>query len=300
MKLGFLTACLRSVPLEDLVKWSSENGFGALEVACWPLKSDRDYAGSSIDVKSLNKGKAEEIENLFSKNNIEISCLTYCDNNLSRDSRRRKENLDHLKKVIDAAQLLSVRNVSTFIGRDETKTIKENLEEAKRIFSDIVKYAEDRGVRIAIENCPMPGWQFEGLAGNVAYSPEIWDELFGSIPSESFGLNLDPSHLYWLGIDYIRAVKDYSSKIFHVHAKDTEILEDRLSRVGTILSRGWWRYRMPGLGEIEWGRFISALAEAGYDYVLSTEHEDPVWEGSEEKVKNGLILGRRYLSNFVV
>ncbi|OYV86611.1 MAG: hypothetical protein B7Z63_03740 [Ignavibacteriae bacterium 37-53-5] len=182
------------------------------------------------------------------------------------------------------------------------------MKEIGREFKDIMKFADDHGVKIMIENCPMENWQSFGLPGNYAYSPELWDALFNEIPSDNFGLNLDPSHLYWLGIDYVQCVKDYAPKIFHTHAKDTEILRDGRQRYG-IFSRqmeptpwksGWWRYRMPGMGEIDWKKYISTLQEVGYEGVLSIEHEDPVWEGSEEKVKRGLVAGLRHLSRFVV
>ena len=158
-----------------------------------------------------------------------------------------------------------------------------------------------------IENCPMDGWQRFGLPGNFAYSPELWDALFDEVPGKNFGLNFDPSHLYWLGIDYIRAAKEYAKVIFHAHAKDAEILSGGAYRYG-LFSRqldppawksGWWQYRMPGLGRIDWKRLIRTLKAAGYNNVLSIEHEDPEWEGSEEKVKQGLVLGLRHLSKFV-
>ena len=148
-------------------------------------------------------------------------------------------------------------------------------------------------MRLAIENCPMPDWQVEGLAGNIAYSPVVWDELFGRIEDENFGLNLDPSHLYWLGIDYLQVVRDYADRIFHTHAKDTEIIYERLDEVG-IYGGGWWRYRVPGWGLIDWRALVSALREAGYDYVLSVEHEDPLF-GPEE----GVLAAKRYLSQIV-
>ncbi|MCD6291801.1 MAG: sugar phosphate isomerase/epimerase [Anaerolineae bacterium] len=300
MKLGFLTACLRGAPLEEIVPWAAESGFQALELACWPMQNERDYSSSTLDVSNFTPARADEVKALFAQHNMEISCLTYCDNNLAPDPGVRQHHLDHLGKVIDAAGALGVRNVSTFVGRDPSLTEAENVEEAIKVFTPILEHAADKGVHIAIENCPMPGWQFEGLAGNIAYSPKLWDALFEHFPADVFGLNLDPSHLWWLGIDPVKVVRDYAERIFHVHAKDTEILPEKREQIGILIGRGWWRYRMPGLGEIPWARFISTLNEVGYDYVLSIEHEDPVWEGSHEKVKQGLVLGRRFLSQFVI
>ena len=181
------------------------------------------------------------------------------------------------------------------------------MKEIGEVFRELTKYAADREVSLMIENCPMENWVRFGLPGNYAYSPELWQDLFNEVPAENFGLNFDPSHLYWLGIDYLRAVKEFAPKIFHAHAKDTEMLAEGQYRYGLFgrqldpipWKSGWWRYRMPGLGSINWGRFVSTLQESGYNYVLSIEHEDPVWEGSEEKVKTGLKLGLKHLSQFV-
>lgn len=298
MKLGFLTACLPNVRLGDLIKWAKEYNFNMLEVACWPIDNARDYSGSSIEVDSLNRDKANKIREIFKINSVEISSLAYYDNNLDPNPEGRKKKLAHLRKVIDAANLLGVNLVGSFIGRDPHKTIKENFEEVKKVFPDILKYALDKGVRLMIENCPMENWQFEGLIGNIAYNPETWNQLFEIIPEKGFGLNFDPSHLYWQQIDYLSCIRQFKERIFHVHAKDTEIIHKGLSQDG-IFGSGWWRYRLPGLGKINWSEFISVLKENDYDGVLSIEHEDPVWRGSEDKVKKGLSLGQRYLSQLI-
>ncbi|HKB85733.1 MAG TPA: sugar phosphate isomerase/epimerase [Ignavibacteriaceae bacterium] len=308
MKLGFLTACLPDLSLEELVKFASGQGFKTLELAAWPVDSLRDYQARQIDAAKFNKSEAVRVKDIFKENYIEISAMAYYDNNLHPDLEQRKKYLHHLKKVIDTAGLLDVGLVGTFVGSRPDKTPNENIKEIGKVFKDILKYADDRGVKIMIENCPMENWVKFGLPGNYAYSPELWDALFNELPSENFGLNLDPSHLYWLGIDYLQAAEDYAEKIFHAHAKDTEILAEGEYKYGLFgrqidpvpWKSGWWRYRMPGLGEIDWSKFISVLQENGYDNVLSIEHEDPIWEGSEEKVKTGLKLGYKYLSQFVV
>jgi sugar phosphate isomerase/epimerase len=308
MKIGFLTACLPNLELEDLVLWASKQGFKTLELAAWPFESDRDYQARQIDAANFKVDEAKKVKDLFAKHNMEISAMAYYDNNLHPDLANRNYYLNHLKKVIDTASILDVKLVGTFVGSVPDLSPNENIKEIRKVFNDILKYAADKNVSIMIENCPMENWMRFGLPGNYAYSPELWDALFNELPHENFGLNLDPSHLYWLGIDYIQAAKDYTSKIFHAHAKDTEILGEGEYQFG-IYGRqidpipwksGWWRYRMPGLGEIDWSQFISTLQENGYNNVLSIEHEDPIWEGSEEKIKTGLQLGLKHLSQFVV
>jgi sugar phosphate isomerase/epimerase len=299
MYLGFLTVCLHNVPLENLVKWSGEKGFKALEVGCWPQKSDRDFKSSSINVATLTKKKAAEIREIFDIHGLKISSLAYYDNNLHPDKKTRTYVHNHLHKVIDAAELLGVDLVGTFVGRDPNFNQEECFKQAQKIFKGHLAYARKKKVRLMIENCPMMGWQRPEMAGNLLYSPESWEKMYKLCPDDNFGLNLDPSHLFWLGIDYVDVIKPFKNRIFHVHAKDTEINQDKLKIVG-ILGHGWWRYRMPGLGEINWSSFVSALQENGYDSVLSTEHEDPVYHGSEEKVKKGLMLGQKYLSQYVI
>lgn len=298
MKLGFLTACL-NLKLEEVVKWASQSGFEMLEIGCWPRVHGRDYASSHIDVVNFNEREADKVIKLFLENNISISSLAYYDNMLDPDPRARESKHNHLKKVIDAAKLLNCDLVGTFIGRNPNKTIKENLEEFRKVFISLLEYAEGKNVRLMIENCPMVGWQFEGLPGTISFSPELWEEMFRIIPSKNFGLNFDPSHLFWLQVDYLQVVRKFGKYIFHVHAKDTVIIKDKLNHV-SIYGSGWWQARMPGLGEINWPRFIATLQEVGYDGVVSIEHEDPVWSGSEEKIKKGLILALRHLKPLLI
>ncbi|HBM80253.1 MAG: sugar phosphate isomerase/epimerase [Clostridiales bacterium] len=306
MYLGFLTVCLGNMPLKEKAKWASENGFKSLEVACWPKLNNRDYSSSDLDVDGLTPEKAEEIKEYFKEYGLKISSLAYYDNNLSSDPEKRKFINNHTKKCIDAAKLLGVDMVGTFIGRNEKKNLKENFDEFEKVFGDLVSYGESKNVKIIIENCPMEGWQVEGLPGTISFTPELFDEMFRRIPSKYFGLNYDPSHLVWQFIDYIDVIPKYIDRIFHVHAKDTEIFEDNFKKYGvfnkqlrTTPGTGYWRYRMPGLGQINWGKFVKTLKENGYDGVISTEHEDPVYEGSVDKVKEGLILGRKHLEQFI-
>jgi len=256
----------------------------------------------------FSKDDAEWVKELFSKYRLEISGFAYYDNNLHPDLKQREYFHNHLKKVIDTASLLDVQLVGTFVGARPDQTPTENMKEIGQVFRELVKYAEDRNVKLMIENCPMENWMQFGLPGNYAFSPELLSALFNEVPSENFGLNLDPSHLYWLGIDYIQVVRDFAPRIFHAHAKDAEMLSDGEYQYGVFgrqidpipWKSGWWRYRMPGSGEVDWGLFIHTLQEYGYDYVLSIEHEDPVWEGSVEKVKSGLKLGLKHISQFVI
>lgn len=305
MKLGFLSACLAQVSLDDLVPWAATQGFGALELAAWPPMPE-GYQPRHIQAERFAEEDADHVTALFAEHGLTLSSLACYENNLHPDPETRAHFHQHLRHVIDAAALLDVDLVGTFVGGFPA-TPERNLQEAGEIFRGLMQYADDRGVRLMIENCPMENWVQFGLPGNYAFSPELWEALFNEVPSDNFGLNLDPSHLHWLGIDPLRAVRDFAGRIFHAHAKDTEILNDGTYRY-SILSQqlgdnpwrsGWWRYRLPGKGEIDWQAFIAALQEADYDEVLSIEHEDPEYEGSEGEIKEGLRLGYEHLASFI-
>lgn len=303
MKLGFLTAALPNMTLEEVARWAGASGFGMLEIACWPAgKAERRYAGvSHIDVARLDSAEAKRINAMVRDNGLGISSLGYYPNPLSADQAQNESAFDHLKKVVDAAALLEVEIVGTFIGADPSKSADQNLETFAKVWPPIVGYARERGVKIAIENCPML-WDDTWPGGtNVAYSPAIWRRMFEIIPDDNFGLNYDPSHLIWQFIDYLRPIEEFRDRIFHVHAKDMEIDHEMLYQDG-ILGCGfrWAIPRLPGLGEVRWDRFIAALYASGYDFVVSIEHEDRKFEGTEDLVKRGFDLSRNVLSPYIV
>jgi len=303
MKLGFFTAALPGDTLEQAAKWGAESGFQAIEIACWPLESaTRRYAGvTHIDVATLDRSKAKEIRKMLAGYGLMISALGYYPNPLHPDAEHRNKVIAHLLKVIEAAALLEVPVVGTFIGKDKDKTVPANLEQYAKIWPPIVKFAREHDVKIGIENCPMLFSYDEWPGGNnLASTPAIWRKLWEIIPDDHFGLNLDPSHLILQMIDYERVVREFASRIFHVHAKDLHIDPEGLYDHG-VLSQGmgWQVPRLPGLGDMDWARFFSALTAARYDYVVSIEHEDRDFEGSEELVKRGFYLARDALKPYI-
>ncbi|TMC83316.1 MAG: sugar phosphate isomerase/epimerase [Chloroflexi bacterium] len=302
MKLGLLTAAFPDLTLEQVAHWAHENGFQALEIACWPSGRGerRRYAGvSHIDVEDFDP---KAVRQLLRKHDLEISALAYYPNNLDPDDEARRIANDHLRRVIEAAQRLEVGIVGTFVGRDQHLSVDVNLEDFTRVWPPIVRFAREHDVKVAIENCPMIFSSDEWPGGrNLAYSPAIWRRMFEIVPDDNFGLNLDPSHLVWQFIDYTRAVRDFASRIFHVHAKDMEIDRDGLYEQGVMsLGVGWQVPRLPGLGEVRWDRFISALYAIGYDWVVSVEHEDRKFEGSLELVQRGFLIARNALRPLIV
>jgi sugar phosphate isomerase/epimerase len=305
MKLGFLTACLPRIELEPIAEWAAASGFDALEVAAWRRTGGRDFTASHVDAANFGPADAERVQELFDRHGLALSSLAFYDNNLHPDPAERKAVNNHVLACIEAAARLGCPTVGTFVGRDPGRTVADNLRQAEEVFKPLVDRAGERGVKLIIENCPMEGWHPDGYPGNLAYSPELWEWMF----SLGLYLNYDPSHLVWLGIDPVDAVRPYLDRIPHAQAKDTEVFADRRTRYsvfGKAVTRenpwdvGWWRYRVPGLGQVDWHRLVDAMYEGGFDGVFSVEHEDPVWGGDEGKVKLGLEIARRTLRPLMV
>jgi sugar phosphate isomerase/epimerase len=305
LKLGLLTAAFPSLSLEEVADWAAANGFDALEIACWPAAGAerRRYAGvSHIDAERLDAAAARGVHELLSSRGLTISSLAYYPNPLDPDPAQRSQAQGHLRKVIEAAATLEVNLVGTFIGRDQSRPPEPAFAEVLEQWPPLVKFAGDRGVRIAIENCPMLFSADEWPGGrNLAYSPALWRRLFEAMPGDTLGLNLDPSHLVWQFIDIQRVVREFGPHIYHVHAKDLEIDRDGLYNNGVMsLGMGWQVPRLPGLGEVRWNRFIAALVRAGYDGAVSVEHEDRSFEGDLDLVKRGFLLARNTLRPLLV
>jgi sugar phosphate isomerase/epimerase len=304
VQLGFITVPFGQWPLEQVARWAKENGFDMLEVACWPLSSGdaRRYAGvTHVDVDALDDAGADRIRAILSEVGVGISALGYYPNNLHPDPDHRAAVNEHTRKVIAAAAKLGVTTVTTFVGNDKDRPLPENLAEFEKVWPPIVEHAESLGVRVAIENCPMIFSYDEWPGGvNLAYSPAAWRRMFEIVPSASFGLNLDPSHLVWQMIDYERAVYDFADRILHVHAKDLEVRRDGLYEHGVMsLGIGWQVPRIPGLGEVRWDRFLAALYAVGYDGPIIVEHEDRKFEGTEELVMRGFFIARDTLKPLI-
>ncbi|MCG8484852.1 MAG: sugar phosphate isomerase/epimerase [Clostridia bacterium] len=307
MKLGFLTGGLGDMPLKDKIDWAYETGFEAIEVSCWPKINSRDYSACDMDVNILDETQSKELLQYLQDREMSISSLAYYDNNLDEDLRERDSRIQHLKKVIDAAHLLNVELVGTFVGRNKSLSLEDNFKLFKEVFSDILDYAQKRNIKIMIENCPMPCWSNDGLAGTISYSPELWHEMFKELPNKNFGLNFDPSHLVWLQVDYLQALKDFKDRIFHIHAKDTKLVKDKISyysicgkQIGKsdAFDLGWVEAKIPGNGDVNWNVFFNVLKDIAYNGVVSIEHEDLEYEGSVAKLKEGIGLGKKYLDRF--
>lgn len=306
MKFGLLTAILDGWSFEEAVDIAADMGFKCLEVACWPAgKAERRYAGvSHIDAERVcaDDDYAKHVNDYMAEKGISISSLAFYPNTMDPDLEKRAAAIAHLKALIKASQKLGVGMVTTFIGRDQHKNLEENIELFKEIWPEIIALAEDCGVKIAIENCPMlfgpdqwPGGQ------NLMCTPAIYRKLFEIIPSPNFGLNFDPSHYVWQGLDYIKTVYEFKDRIFHIHFKDIKLYPEKLAECGVLAyPLDYMSPKIPGLGDVDWGAFISALNDIRFDGCAVIEVEDKAFESCREDILNSIRLSKRYLDNFII
>jgi sugar phosphate isomerase/epimerase len=301
LQLGFVSAILPQLSLEEVFAFARENRFDCVELMCWPVgKAERRYAGvTHIDVSNFSRADAKKVKALSDQYGVKISGLGYYPNPLAADKKERETYVDHIKKVIAASALLGVNVTNTFIGRNPQKSIEDNWPLFEELWPPIIAFAEKQGVRVGIENCPMLFSLDEWPGGkNLAISPEVWRRMFERIPSANFGLNFDPSHLIWQFIDYEKAIYEFGNKFVHVHAKDLTVRWDLLYERG-ILGLKWAVPKLPGLGDVNWGKFFGALTEVGYRGPVCIEVEDRAYEGSLEDAKTALRQSGRYLEGFM-
>jgi sugar phosphate isomerase/epimerase len=294
VKIGFASLIgMDPMPFPDLVAWAAANTFDAIEVnvgANFARIGDASFPGH-LDLAGIARNGPGDVPELLAGHRIEIASLAPMVNLLTADLALREVRIAEFRAVLDVAAALGVSTVVTFTGSahgmhfwglpgvgdgHSSNHVADNLRIFRDVYEPLADYAGERGIRIAFETAGRGGPE-----GNLAHSPELWDAMFDAVPSPALGLSFDPSHLVWLQIPNIPdVIRAYGSKIIHFDGKDTEILPARLARQG-ILGNGWWRYRLPGLGELDWSAIFSALADIGYDGVIAIENEDPLCPGAE-------------------
>ena len=304
MQLGFMTAILPDADLQQVFQTAAEIGYDCLEIMCWPVgKATRRYAGvTHIDVNALDDSSVQMISQLQEDTGISISALGYYPNPLAPDKEESDQAVKQIIAVIEGAKQLGINRMNSFVGRDWTKNVDDNWPRFLEVWRPIIDVADKLGVRVGIENCPMFFTNDEWPAGkNLAHSPEIWKRMFDDIPSDCFGLNYDPSHMIFQHMDYLSPMHEFADKLFHIHAKDLRVDRERLDRVGVLANPNQWHTpKLPGLGEVDWGKFFSALTDTGYKGPVCVEVEDRAYEGSFADSVHALQQSYNYLRNFVV
>jgi sugar phosphate isomerase/epimerase len=302
MKLGFVSAILPELPLEEVLKFAAAERLACVEVMCWPVgKAERKYAGiTHIDVTGFTKGQADDVNALCAKHGVGISGLGYYPNPLDPNPEAAKVAVNHLKKVILAAQKLGLKNVNTFVGRDWTKSVDENWPRFLKTWKPLIAFAEDHGIKVGIENCPMLFTRDEWPGGkNLLTSPVIWRRAFSDIASKNFGLNYDPSHFILQHMDPLSPLHEFKEKLFHLHAKDVRIRNERINDVGIFaFPLEWHQPRIPGYGDIDWAKFMAALMDVGYNGPVCIEVEDGTFGNTLEGRQAAVKVARNVLQPF--
>jgi len=303
MQLGFVTAILPDLGFEEVVDFAASSGYSCIEVMCWPKgKAERRYAGiTHIDCAALDATEAARLNAYCAQKGVSISGLGYYPNALSPNADEAQVAVEQIHRVIDAAKLLGVGVVNTFIGRDWKLSVEDNWAHMVATWTPILDHAKSAGIRVGIENCPMLFTKDEWPGGkNLATSPAIWRRLFAQFEGYELGLNFDPSHFVWQQMDYLAAIREFAPRFWHCHAKDARLDRDRLNQVGILAHPlEYHSPKLPGLGEVNWGKFFSVLADSGYNGAVCVEVEDRAYEGSLKARKAALLQSRRYLRQFI-
>lgn len=304
LDLGFVSAILPNKNLDEVLAFAQKEHFACVEVMCWPSENadTRRYAGvSHISVDALSHDELLSLKDKLANQPVKISALGYYPNPMDPDEKQASFYRNHIKKIIKAASVLGIGNVNTFVGRDFTKNIDYNISKFKEVWPEIINLADSLNIKIGIENCPMFFSDDEWPGGkNLATTPKIWDQLFSIIPSSNFGLNYDPSHMVWQMMDYLYPIYAYKEKLHHIHLKDVKVYHDKLNQVGILANPlEYHSPKIPGLGDINWGSFISALNDVRYRGPIVIEVEDKAYEGSDEDIVKAIRSARNHLNQFL-
>jgi sugar phosphate isomerase/epimerase len=303
VKLGFVSAILPELNLEQVLAFAAQERFACVEAMCWPIgKAERKYAGvTHINVAGFTRASAEDVRALCANHGVALSALGYYPNLLDPDSAVAEAARLHLKKVIKAASFLGLETVNTFVGRDWTKSVDDNWPRFLKIWRPLIHFAEGHNIRLAIENCPMLFTRDEWPGGkNLMTTPAIWRRAFNDIVSPKFGLNYDPSHFVLQQMDPTSPLREFQEKIFHLHAKDVKIRRDRLNDLGIFAHPGEWHQpRIPGYGEMDWANFMGVLMETNYRGAVCIEVEDVTFGRTLAGRQDALRVARNVLEPFI-
>lgn len=302
MKLGFVSAILAELSLAEVLAFASEEGFDCVELMAWPTgKAERKFAGvTHLDATDFTQSQADDILALVENHKVSISALGYYPNVLDPDPAVSAHSIAHLRKVIAAAPMIGISHVNTFVGRDWKRSVDDNWPRFLEVWRPLIHHAEQHGVKIGIENCPMLFTSDEWPGGkNLAVSPAIWRRMFADIPSANFGLNYDPSHFVLQGMDPVSPMAEFGDRFFHLHAKDVKINRSALNEVGFFdVPLNWHQPRIPGYGEIDWSRWMAALMETGYDGPVCIEVEDSTFGDSLSGRRRALRVAHSILKPY--
>jgi len=285
VKIGFrIPGKAKEVSFEELCRWAVSAGFGAIDLA-------------SADAGQVQAARAAGLE-------IGTVDLAGTRDLISADPAKQAAGAEAARASIAAtAEAGCDKMFCVFVPEDHSRKRCESFEVWKETFPAVAAFAEEKGVRIAMEGWPGPGPAYPALG----VTPEMWRAMFEAVPSPAFGLNFDPSHLVRIGVDWRRALDEFGGKVIHVHGKDTDMDAERLYEHGNLgptfrksvaFGEGWWRYTIPGEGVVDWDRLIGRLEDFGYNGVISVELEDYRYHETWELQADGLKRSRDHLARW--
>ena len=275
----------RDIGVEATIRWAGENGFGSVDLgeATAPLKKLCQNVG--VGIGTVDWGVGGDL--------------------LSKDTAKRRKAVTAMKKRIrDTAKHGNGVVFLCLAPDDRTQSRSDSFDILKKVYPGILKEAEKSDVHLAIEPYPGPAPHYPFLG----CTPETLRAIFEAVPSPNFGICYDPSHFARIGVDYQRLLIEFGDRVKHVHAKDTEILDDGMYDFGVLgqsfgrryaYGEGWWRYCIPGWGDVDWGWVIARLEEKGYDGPLAIELEDHRYSGSVALNKEGVLAAKTYLEGLL-
>ena len=281
MNIGYLV----NAPAEKALRTAANLGFDGIELGF--------RTGGPCDLEQWTADDTARARDAVEETGVKIlSVASYWVDHLSPDQATRDRAAGIMARQLELAPQLGASVITCMAFGDPLVAPEDQVALFGQVFGEYARWAEDAGVRIGIEN--WPGVRKDGglFIRNLAHSPAMFERLFEAVPSTAVGLEFDPSHLYWQGADPARAARDFAERLVIVHAKDTQVFKDRLHHVG-IYGDGWWRYRLPGFGQVDWDALAGALAEVGFSGDVIIEHEDPVFSG--ERFNEGLAIGLKFL-----
>jgi len=301
VRLGLCTACFGEVTLPEVLRWAGRSGFAAVDVPAPPLRSPPTWhIGAALAVGGLDGPGRDAFAAALDEAGLAAVCLATDVPLLAAETERAERARSHLLRVVEAAGLLGIGVVRLPVDRSGAAPPGEAIAEFGRRIGPLLDAAAASGVRLAVETDPRLGRDLADVPAGACFCPELWEKLFTHVRSEWLGLALDPGALLWQGIDPVAALTDYAEKVVHIRARDAEVVDLRRQDCGILRpSGGWWRYRLPGLGQVDWGRLMDRARELGVAADLAIDHADPTFRTTLDDVKAGLALSRRLLVQFV-
>ncbi len=301
MRLGVSTSSVPDASLPAVLDWAGGAGFQSVEIVCrFSRGSGTWHEGPYLRPAALDGPARDAFVTALDEAGLSAAALAFEGDLVVGDEAHIEAAADRAARTVETAATLGIPVVCLEAGRDPAMPLGDAIAEFARRVEPVLERAESSGVRLAVATDPACGRHAEDVPATAAFCPQLWEKLFTHVRSDAIGLALDPSNLVWMGIDPVAAVTDYVEKVFHVRARDVEVFALRRQDCSVLRpGGGWWRHRLPGLGEVDWRRLLDRLTELDYDGSVVVCGDDPVWSGPAEKVKRGLAWSGRHLARFL-